>query len=122
MSTYLDKFRMKFFKKKQQIKQLIPQSMNIGCMASNRITVDGARVGYMYREENDSQYPDSGWTFFAGDEDEEYTANADNFHVFELNTICNYDPSIIPYLNLPYGIALIRNGEDFEMENLEPMG
>ena len=109
-----------FFKKKNEIKQLIPQSMNGGCIASNRITVDGARVGYMYREENDSEFPDSGWNFFAGDEDEAYTAKPDNFQIFELNTICNYDPSIIPYLNMPYGIALVRDGKKFIAEKLEP--
>ena len=86
---------------------------NRGCIASNRITVDGMKVGYMYREDVDSSFPDSGWRFFAGDEDEEYTDNPDNFHIFDLNTICNYDNSIIKFLDSPYGSAYIREGNTF---------
>ena len=47
-----------------------------GCIASNKITIDGLEVGYMYREEP-TNASDSGWRFFAGDETEEYTNNAD---------------------------------------------
>ncbi len=39
-----------------------------GCIASDRITVDGCRVGWCYRETPSENYPDSGWRFFAGDE------------------------------------------------------
>ena len=98
--------------KKIEIKPLYSTDGNCGCIASNRITVDGMKVGYMYREMNDSAFPDSGWNFFAGDEDEEYTNDPDNFHVFDLNTICNYDNSIIELLDSPYGSAYIRvNGK-----------
>ena len=52
-----------------QIKQLIP---NMGaCFATDRITVDGMKVGYMYREEPDKDV-DSGWRFFSGDESQDY--------------------------------------------------
>ena len=34
--------------------------------------------------------------------------DASNHHVFALNTICNYDSDIIPYLNSPIGTYLIR--------------
>lgn len=56
----------------------------------------------------DSSFPDSGWRFFAGDEDEQYTNDPNNFHIFDLNTICNYDDSIIDFLNSPFGSAFIR--------------
>ena len=94
--------------KKIAIKSLYKTNENNGCIASNRITVDGMKVGYMYRELTDSSFPDSGWRFFAGDEDDEYTNNPDNFHIFNLNTICNYDNSIIKFLNSAYGTAYIR--------------
>lgn len=94
--------------KKIKIKPLYKAKGNGGCIASNRITVDGQRVGYMYRELGDSSFPDSGWRFFAGDEDEEYTDNPDNFHIFDLNTICNYDHSIMEFLDSPFGSAYIR--------------
>ena len=79
-----------------------------GCMASNKITKDGWKVGYMYREEPTSNNPDSGWRFFKGDEDEEYTSTPGNIHIFRLNTICNLDEDIIPYLNSKVGSAYVR--------------
>ena len=85
------------------IKKLI--DFNGGCIATDRITVDGMKVGYMYRE-NPTNEDDSGWRFFSGDEDETYTKNPDNFSIFDLNTICNYDESIILYLNKPIGTKL----------------
>ena len=78
-----------------------------GCIASDRITVDGTRVGYMYREQPDNDV-DSGWRFFAGDESPEYAETADNFTVYDVNTICNYDPAIIPFLGAPSGSAFAR--------------
>ena len=95
-----------------------------GCIATDRITVDGLPVGYMYREKpaegTEFKGYDSGWRFFAGDEDDEYVDNADNGGIYKLNTICNYSPEIIPFLGAPYGSAYARdeNGE-FQYEPLE---
>ncbi len=101
-----------------QIKRLIANSG--ACYTSDRITVDGAHVGYMYREQPDND-GDSGWRFFAGDESQEYADNPDNFAIYEVNTICNYDPAIIPFLGAPFGSAFGRvHGTDkFESEDLE---
>ena len=106
---------MKFKLSKEEIKNLYVAKGPEGCFASNRIKVDGMPVGYMYREDPDldSDFPDSGWRFFAGDEDEEYSDEPDNFNLFSLNTICNYDSGIIPYLNAPFGSAFIRDGQRF---------
>lgn len=79
-----------------------------GCIVSDRITKEGWKVGFMYRDEPMPGNPDSGWRFFKGDEDEEYSNNSNNHHVFSLNTICNYDYDIIPYLHSPVGTYLIR--------------
>ena len=79
--------------KSEEIRQLIAPMG--GCVATDRITVDGLPVGYMYREEPDSEI-DSGWRFFAGDEDQEYVDNHKNSCKYNVNTITNYDPAIIP--------------------------
>ena len=79
-----------------------------GCIVSDMITKKGWKVGYMFRDEPLKNQPDSGWHFFKGDESDEYSNDTNNFHVFALNTICNYDQDIIPYLNLPVGTHLIR--------------
>ena len=79
------------------------------CIASDRITVDGCPVGYLYREQPiNEQAPDSGWRIFAGDESESYMADATNFDFYHLNTICNYDQTIIELLNAPYGTEYRR--------------
>ncbi len=83
--------------------------------ATDMITVEGKDVGYMYRDNpiNDS---DTGWRFFSGDEDENYVKNNDNTSIYDINTIANYDPSIMAYLNEPIGSAWERmpNTNKFE--------
>jgi hypothetical protein len=80
---------------KDKIKQLIPDMG--GCIATDRITVDGKKIGYMYRESPNYEN-DSGWVFMAGDETDDYMNNPQNAGVYEVNTITNYDPTVIPYL------------------------
>ena len=81
------------------------------CIASNKITIEGKKIHYMYREQPTNNI-DSGWRFFAGDEDEKYTNNPNNFNIFEVNTICNYDKSIIPYLEFPINSKLAKNEDN----------
>ena len=89
-----------------------------GCMASDKITKEGFKVGYMYREQPSEGKPDSGWIFMAGNEDEEYMENPDNFHIFAINTICNYDSDIIPYLQSEIGTSYIRvDDKKFEKDD-----
>ncbi len=78
-----------------------------GCYATDRITVDGLKVGYMYRELPDKDEL-SGWTFMAGDESQDYADNPDNWAIYDVNTICNYDPAIIPHLDAAYDSAFER--------------
>jgi hypothetical protein len=101
-----------------QIRQLIPDMG--GCFASDRITVDGAPVGYMYREQPEEGF-DCGWRFFAGDESQEYADAADNFAIYDVNTICNCDPAIIPFLDAPIGSAFGRvpSTDRFEPEEFD---
>jgi hypothetical protein len=79
------------------------------CLATDMITCDGHKVGYMYREEPFFEN-DSGWRFFSGRETEEYADNPDNTAIYEVNTIANYDPAIIPLLNSPTNTAFERRG------------
>jgi hypothetical protein len=73
-----------------------------GCIATDRITVDGARVGYMYREEPTNEL-DTGWRFLAGDEDEAYMNDDAKHGIYRVETIFNYDPGILGYLDAPEG-------------------
>lgn len=78
------------------------------CFATDRITIDGEPVRFMYREEPDKE-SDSGWRFVSGLEDDAYMDDAANHGVFDVNTIANYDPAIIPQLDAPIGAAFARD-------------
>jgi hypothetical protein len=70
------------------------------CLATDRITVDGEKIGYMYREWTRDR-EDSGWRFFAGDESPEYIDDDGNTGVYDLNILANYDQAIVPLLKRP---------------------
>ena len=86
--------------KKEQIKPLAEGYG--GCIASDKITVDGLPVRFMYKEEPHNAQ-DSGWRFLSGTESNEYMTNSKNHSVYDVNTVANYDPSIIPLLKSPVG-------------------
>ncbi len=79
----------------------------LGCIATDKITVDGMKVGHMFRDEPDNDR-DSGWQFFSGTETDEYVDDEENLSIYAVNTIANYDPAIIPYLDMPIGTELER--------------
>jgi len=78
------------------------------CIASDRIFVDGCKVGWMVRTEPDGDI-DSGWQFFAGDESQEYCDEPGHFGVYDVNTVCNYDRSILPLLDTQPPVAIVRD-------------
>jgi hypothetical protein len=79
-----------------------------GCIATDEITVEGKLVGYMVREETSRPY-DSGWCFMSGDEDQDYMDNLSNHEIYDVNTIANYSPDIIPFLDAPPRSAYARD-------------
>lgn len=109
----------KFALRPEQIK---PLAEGYGAaFATDYITVDGQKVGYMYREEPEDDI-DSGWCFMAGHESQEYMDDPENIGLYDINTIANYDPDIIPFLESPYETAFERNEETGEFEEVEYEG
>lgn len=98
---------------REELKEIYQGDGPQGCIATDRIVVDGQPVGYCWREEPDSgdEAWDSGWRFTAGDESDAYMDDPDRSGVYALNTICNYDPDVIPLLDSEPGTAWSR-GED----------
>ena len=95
--------------KAEDVKHLLPDWEGAdGCIATGRITVEGRKVGYCYRENPDGGW-DSGWRFTAGDESEAYMNDPNNAGIYKLNTICNDDPDIIPLLHTPIPCAFERD-------------
>jgi Uncharacterized protein conserved in bacteria len=112
--------KRKFFISGEDLKDVLEWYGPSYCFASDRITVDGCKVGYMTREEPESK-PFSGWWFYSGDEDQDYADNAENFTYYHLNTICNYDSEIIPFLTAPYNTAFGRDENGiFQEEEFDP--
>lgn len=106
--------KKKFKKTADEILRMIP---DIGvAFATDKITVEGNKVDYMVREASNRD-GDSGWIFYGGGETQEYLDDPNNTSVFNLNTICNYDPEIIPFLTFPPGTEVERNSEG----ELEPL-
>jgi len=85
------------------------------CIVSNQITMEGIKVGFMYREERMDK-EDSGWRFLSGTETEEYLDNPDNSKALAVNVVANYDPAIIPYLKNRIGSEWerVEGAETFE--------
>jgi hypothetical protein len=81
-----------------------------GCIATDMITVEGYPVRFMYREEPDSDL-DSGWRFMSGYESDDYMNDDKNHEVYDVNTIANYDKSIIEFLETPIGSAFEKTPE-----------
>ena len=108
--------------KAEDVKDLLPDCEGAdGCIATNRITVEGCKVGYCYREKPDGGW-DSGWRFTAGDESEAYMDDPNNAGIYKLNTICNDDPDIIPLLRTPAPCAFERdeNGVFQQIKDWKP--
>ncbi len=89
-----------------------------GCLSSDKIVVDGLEVGYMYREEAETA-EDNGWRFFSGTESDDYVNDAQNLAYYSVNTIANYDPSIIDYLESPIGSEFLRIAGTDQFKKLE---
>ena len=93
--------------------QIKPLAENRGaCFATDKIVVEGQKVGYMYREEPDNSL-DSGWRFMSGQESEEYMDNPANHGIYDVNTIANYDTDIVRLLDAPIGSAFERQTDRF---------
>jgi len=89
--------------------EILPLAPRRGsCFASDMITVQGEKVGYLYREKPDSEY-DSGWRFLSGTESQEYLDDPETLQIYDVNTIANYDPEIIPFLDEPIDSAFERH-------------
>lgn len=92
------------------------------CIASDKITVEGYPVRFMYREEPDNDV-DSGWRFMSGYEDDSYMDDANNHAIYDVNTIANYDQSIVPFLTAPIGSVFEKTMESemfLEVTDWEP--
>lgn len=105
----------------EQLKPLAPgRGM---CFASDMITVDGFKVGFLYRQEPEFD-DDSGWRFLTGFETDRYMDDPDHFGLFDVNVLVNCDPEILDRLDAPVGSAFGRdpteNNRFVPIEDFDP--
>lgn len=82
-------------------------SKAIECTVSSRVLVDGCGIATCIRQKPFAEDMgwDSGWLFLAdGDEDNDEC----RYEYCDLNTICNYSPDVMQYLDFPYDTRLVR--------------
>jgi hypothetical protein len=89
-----------------KIRQLVPAMGS--CLITDRVTVAGLKIGYMYREEPDRP-EDSGWRFFSGEESQDFVDDPSHIGLYAVNTAANYDPDIISYLDTPAPCAFEKD-------------
>jgi hypothetical protein len=102
-----------------QIKQVAPGRG--ACIASDHIVVEGKKVGFMYREAP-TDATDSGWRFFSGEEDQDYIDDSEYLGFYDVNTIANYDPAIIPCLGaaIRSQFGRVSGTDKFKKEEFNP--
>lgn len=69
------------------------------------------KVRFMYRDEPDDD-SDSGWRFFSGNEDDEFVNDPDNIGLYNIDTISQIDPDVMPLLNSCVGTAFERESAE----------
>ena len=82
-------------------------SKAIACTVSSRVLVVGCEIATCIRQKPFAEDMgwDSGWLFLAdGDEDNDEC----RYEYCDLNTICNYSPDVMQYLDFPYDTRLVR--------------
>ena len=87
------------------------------CFVTNNILYEGKKVGYLYREDPDSD-DDSGWRFTTGTETTEYMDDADNLSYVSLGAVLRKDDSIVHLLDSKSGSAFAKdeNGNFVELK------
>lgn len=62
-------------------------------IVSNKISLEGMPIAFMYREQPMDLSFDSGWRVFSGTETQEYADNPDNFSFYSLARLVHYQPN-----------------------------
>jgi len=88
------------------------------CFVTNRILKDGARVGYLYREEPDNE-KDSGWRFTANDESDEYMDDSENIAFVSIGAVLSKDDAFIHLLDSPVGSSFAFDSRTQSFVSLE---
>lgn len=86
------------------------------CRVSGKITFEGMKIGFMYREEPDNS-SDSGWRFLSGTETQKYINDENNSQIIDIDQLTQLDEAVRPYLDRPFGTELerIEGSDNFQI-------
>ena len=77
---------------------------------------EGWKIGYMRRDEPVNEN-DSGWSFLAGNESDEYCNDYKNIALVSVHEVYQLDPDIWNYIDNPVESELIRiSSNEFEID------
>lgn len=90
--------------------------LNKTAYLSKKILEEGWKIGYMRRDKPVNEN-DSGWSFLAGNEDNEYYNDYKNIALVSVQEVYQLDPDIWNYIDNPVGTELIRiSSNEFEID------
>ncbi len=91
----------------------------LGYIVANKAIMErGEPVGYLYREEPDSDN-DSGWRVFTGNETQAEADDARNFAMYNATTLVSLAPGIASLLGFPAPIAFEKTEDGTFVEVAE---
>lgn len=103
------RYKKEHFKRPDEITSLEFQGPN-GSLVTDKVLVDGHKVGYCYREKPKGQdFWDSGWRFTAGDESAEEICDKSKISICSLNEVAAIDDEVKILLDSPYGSIYKRD-------------
>lgn len=88
------------------------------CFVTNRILRDGQPIGYLYRENPDTE-EDCGWRFLAGNESDAYMEDAANFEFVSIGAVLNQDDSVLDLLQEPIGSVFEKDVDSDKFNRVE---
>jgi hypothetical protein len=101
----------------------IVQQYAPGCFVTRRVYDDEHPVAALYRESPDDleeEMPNfSGWNIMAGDEDDDYLDNPDNWVYVPLGSVLDIDDRIIDVLDAPYDSEFVYDPESDSFVEVE---
>ena len=77
-------------------------------LAPKRLVEKRQKVRFMYREKPDNE-SDSGQRLFSSDETDEFVNDPENIGLYNIKTLSQIDPDIVPFLNNAAGTAFERD-------------
>ena len=90
--------------------------LNKTAYLSKKILEEGWKIGYMRRDKPVNEN-DSGWSFLAGNEDNEYYNDYKNIALVSVQEVDHLDPVIWYFIDNPVGTELIRiSSNEFEID------